>query len=229
MMNGKVITTIINISLLNNSDHSVKLYSMFPGDRDIALYRNKSIKFNKVDYVGNSENQTHGVWMEYPDKDGLRNNIQGGNQFVYFRVNDINTGAGYYDVGDQSLEDNKLSLQEEYIKYNNSKSLTGTSAWLYPKISNKYSLCLDDNSIGNNIILKPYEEIIIPVIFEYYVKDGETINKTMSFDIMPSLYKDPISYNFTITAKYSNTPQDKLVINNIVKTQLGNTFTTLIR
>ena len=33
----------------------------------------------------------------------------------------------------------------------------------------------------------------------------------MSFDIRPSLYKDPVNYTFTIIAKKENTVQDQVL------------------
>jgi hypothetical protein len=88
---------------------------------------------------------------------------------------------------------------------------------MYPKLSDRYSMSLDSNTVGDHLVIGPHEEIIIPIVFEYYIKDDSgdaVINKTMSFEIWPSLYKDPISYTFKVTAKYSASSQDKVIASN---------------
>jgi hypothetical protein len=66
------------------------------------------------------------------------------------------------------------------------------------------------------MILYPNDEIIIPIVVEFCVQrdsDKSSISKTMSFDIRPSLYKDPINYKFTIVSKYENTIQEDILAN----------------
>ena len=66
------------------------------------------------------------------------------------------------------------------------------------------------------MIIKPKEEIIIPIVVEYYInitKDSskDSISKILSFDMLPSLYKDAINYTFKITAKFNNSAQDRII------------------
>ena len=204
-----LVTTIYNLSLLNDSNHTVKLYSMFPGDRATELRILINHKFNKGDFckVQDTE-QNQGVWYEHPEGQEL----QGGNQFLYFRINDVNNGEELYVSGDQSGS-NKLSLTQDYIK--NTTTPTSTSMWMYPKLTKTYGLCLDSNIIGSHIIIKPGEEFVIPIVVEFYIGTNlNEISKTMSFDILPSLYKDPISYKFTVVAKKQNTIQDQLILSS---------------
>ena len=214
-----LVTTIYNLSLLNDSNHTVKLYSMFPGDRGTKLYSLINYKFDKSSYGADkdkNENENHGVWYEHPEGQTL----QGGNQFLYFRIKDVNNGVSLYASGDQSGS-NQLSLDSDKYKYTSTSEptseLENTSMWLYPKLTKTYGLCLDSNIIGSHIIIKPGEEFVIPIVVEFYIgSEGQPneISKTMSFDILPSLYKDPISYKFTVVAKKQNTIQDQLILSS---------------
>lgn len=242
---NKIITTVLNISIYNDSEHTAKLFSMFPGNRDTQIAQLKTAKYDKSNYVilndeGGFDNDK-GVWFEHPSFNGIAcdgvndtdsgvhkfspasNNetksIQGGNQFIYFRINDINTGDEYYETWNSTNSttagtDNKLCLDKDYINYNTELTLGESFAFMYPKLSNRYSLCLDSNTVGSSLVLAPHEEILIPVIFEYKVKDAGSISKTMSFEILPSLYKDPIPYTFKVTAKNKESIQDKIIIAN---------------
>ena len=124
--------------------------------------------------------------------------------------------------------------KKDYMKFVNNNSYenglntslnktTPTFMYVYPKLTNRFGLCLDSNTIGSHLVIKPKEEIIIPIVVEYFINIStdienesqrkDNIQKTLAFDILPSLYKDPISYQFTIIAKYENTPQDKVIAN----------------
>lgn len=203
-----LITAVFNISLYNDSDHIVKLYSMFPGSRDNQLYVITNHKFTKGDYCSA---QNKGVWFEHPAANTNEMKIQGGNQFLYFRIKDAYTGESFYDTGDQKTSNNILSLEKDHTKYGGTSAPTATLMYVYPKVSNQYGLCLDSNQISGYLTIKPKEEILIPLVVEYYVEEDGSIYKTLSFDILPSLYKDPINYKLTINAKYQNTIQDEIM------------------
>lgn len=223
----KLVSTVLNISLYNDSDHTVKLFSLFPGGRDTNIYSLKNSKFVKEDYATSSVN---GVWFNHPAtniecsmsgteghdvQEGVEQSIQSGNQYVTFRIKNPYDGAVFYGSEDQSDKD-LLSLDKDYMKYNNDTQPEKTVAYMYPKLSDRYSLSLDSNTVGDYLVMGPHEEIVIPIVFEYYVREGgdEVISKTMSFEIRPSLYKDPIAYVFKVTAKYSATSQDKVIESN---------------
>lgn len=225
-----LVTTVFNLSLLNDSEHIVKLYSMFPGNRDTDIQTLINYKFDKRNFYIEYESPTidqpesqsdeiadlYGIWYEHPKEGDKEQAIQGGNQFIYFRVKEVNTGESLYGIGDQSDKNKILSAEKGYIKCLNDSSIEKTSMWVYPKLTQRYGLCIDSNEIGSYITLKPNEEFIIPIVVEFYVKSEQNeISKIISFDILPSLYKDPITYKFTITAKYQNSVQDKLISNNL--------------
>lgn len=224
-----VATTVLNISLLNDSEHTVKLFSMFPGGRDIDLYSLTHSKFTKDNYCKDKEK---GVWIKHPshkpdcghkDEETLKS-LQSGNQFLTFRLNNPYTGEMYYtDEENFNAGGDKLSMQGGQISFAGDDGNIAedenrkNGAYMYPKLSDRYSMSLDSNTVGDHLVIGPHEEIIIPIVFEYYIKDDSgdaVINKTMSFEIWPSLYKDPISYTFKVTAKYSASSQDKVIASN---------------
>lgn len=205
------VSTVINISLHNTSSHSIKLFSMFPGNRDTQISDIINYKFDKQGYVGDKQtdgkfNQNQGVWFAHPTVDGNDRSIQGGNQFIYFRTRDINDGGVYYGSNNDK---NILSWNSERISHPKDNT---TGLYMYPSLSDKYSLCIDSNSVGSYLTLGPNEEILIPIIVEYRLT--EDLTKTMSFEIFPSLYKDPIAYTFNVTAKLDYTNQDKVISAN---------------
>jgi hypothetical protein len=209
-----LITTVFNLSILNDSDHVVKLYSMFPGSRDVNLSTLINHKFPKEDFYGKDEEQIRDIPYEYPNMPENEPGRQGGNQFIYFRTKDVNTGENFYAIEDKAEDDRMLSFDN--YKCTSTEALTDTSMWMYLKLTKKFGLCLDSNTVGSHVVIKPKEEFIIPIVVEFYIKDqGSTeIYKTMSFDILPSLYKDPMTYQFSIHAKYQHTIQDQLIIND---------------
>ena len=251
---GKLITTILNISIKNTSDHTMKLFSLFPGNRDTQLGRLKNYKYRISDYchMDDKANLNTGVWFEHPcitpdtnietnaddylkvmgyenegeglivysgvldydDTDDQPYSIQSGNQYIYFRIKDINDGELYYGSGNQSDKINKLSWDKQFYKYD-AKFMDleeqGPHAFMYPKVGDRYALHLDSNKVGDFMTLAPAEEIIIPIVFEYYIPENHRISKIMSFDLCTSLFRDPVTYTFKVNAKYSNTSLDKVL------------------
>lgn len=209
--NNKVVTTALSIVLTNNSTHTVKLFSRFPGSRDTNITYLKEKKVSDTELSNSYQvNYLRGVHYVYNVNNSIANGLQKANQFIYFRISDINNGASYYADGNVASTNNKLSLDVNYFKYQGTKPTT-TSAWMYPKVKDVYGLSLPSDAIGSYLTLFPGDEIIIPVIFEFYVTQGSSISKTMSFEIQPSLYKDPIVYTFMVTAKHTGTLVDKVV------------------
>lgn len=222
-----IVSTVLNILLTNTSQHSVKIYSLFPGSRDKNINDLVNAKYNKSDYCSG---ETEGVYIRYEDGSGSQEEkLQSANQFITFRINDPYTATPYYSN----------DSTEEIVKTDNQLNLLGTDynalevsdsygAIMYPKLSEKNGLCMDNDTTHTYITLSPNEEIIIPIIFGYKLNDEvSSISKTMSFDIRTSLYSDPINYTFTIIAKLSNTIQDKIITTNR-KFNLNNKYNTTV-
>lgn len=207
----KVVSTILNIVISNITNHTVKLYSLFPGSRDNTIQKLVNTKYNKADYTSGDDG---GVWLNYDkkDEDGSVNSdfkLQSANQFVTFRINDVYNGEKYYeDISD--LTKNTLPLKVD--KYKTGIGTDNFGTIMYPKIREEFSLCINNDTTNTYRLLNPSEEIVIPIVFEYKLsEEHNNISKTMSIDIRPSLYNDPINYTFKVTAKLDNTIQDKLI------------------
>ena len=68
----------------------------------------------------------------------------------------------------------------------------------------KQITCKENNN--SYIIINVGESIKIPLLFQYYLNNSfNKITKTLSFDIKNSLFKSPVNYTFSVTAKYDQT------------------------
>ena len=240
--NTKIVTTILDLNILNNSTHILKLYSIFPGTRD-RIINKMNTKFIKEDYTYPTNNEK-GVWMKVRKPfilfdececgntvqttgESVSYKLQSGNQFITFRIKDVNSDQLYYAGHDNdtgtSVFNSPLKKYMSYYTDDNKKNTecVDTSAYIYPLLSREYDLCVDSNKAGNCIKLNPGESISIPIAFEYHTNENEYITKYMSFDLRPSLYKDPITYTFGVTAKYQATPADNALaaINQLIGKQ----------
>jgi hypothetical protein len=113
---------------------------------------------------------------------------------------------------------------------------------VYPRMYKTNGLLMSYKEAYSYMLLNPGDQIVIPVMVEYRLNNESTgqygqndpinnITKTIAFDIRTSLYKDPMHYEVEITAKYNNTPQDKLVgslvekyKSDVIKTKQYNTI-----
>jgi hypothetical protein len=208
------VSVVLNLSLNNTSTHTVKLFSIFPGNRDTQISKLSHVKYDKTGYCVGDNN---GVWFRHPkytedcshNAGEVTQSIQSGNQFIYFRINNPYNGETYYSTSNNG---GYLSWSSTGMS---SEGVAGTNfAYMYPSLNDRYGMSLDSNAVGDHLILAPGEEIIIPIIFEYKLEQGNEISKTMSVDIRTSLYNDPINFTFKVTAKYNETMQDKILSSN---------------
>jgi hypothetical protein len=201
-----VVSTMINISLANTGDSTLKLYPIFPGNRNVLLNNTASTFVNKNNYC---KNYNEGVWFKYQYGSDVQT-LQTQNQFITFRINDAWTGETYYsntaNVGTNGTQ--------------NSNSIQSVSGWnlgmiAYPYVTTKYGLCIDSDDARSYATINPGEEIIIPIYCAFVATTPNTmVEKTISFDIRTSLYSDPVNYSFKIVGKNTSSIQDKLTIAN---------------
>ena len=225
-----IVSTVINIVITNTSDKSLKIYPLFPGNRNIKINDTVSTYFDKSNYSIKTDDITGGVFFTYKqkvdNKTDIATKLQTQNQFITFRIKDIWTGELYYDANIDSSIDNKQKINSIPSIGDEENGMV-----IYPYISNENSLCINSDSIKTYMSIAPGEEIIVPMYCEYKLtkNSNSTIKKTISFDIRTSLYHDPINYTFTVSAKNTTTVQDKVVIANRRKfssplSSLGNLF-----
>jgi hypothetical protein len=210
-----VISTVMYISLYNDSDNVVKLYSIFPGDRDDALTNTKS---GSAGYLVD----TSGIKIFHNKYKNTEESSQRLNQYIYFRTcSAYDSSIRYYSTNESStVYDSDIHIENSNVLSvidagNGDQKTVIRYSTMYPKVQSWDSLCLNTDEIESHMVIGPHEEILIPIIFKYDLSSGvKSTSKTMSFDIRKSLYKDPTNYTFRISANKTNTVQDKLIINS---------------
>ena len=145
-----------------------------------------------LDLYINYKNETSTAWKP-----------QSANQFITFRVRDAYDGSLLYTDKVDNDELNQ-ALSE------NIKIMGDRHSILYPQITDKYSLDCGSGDAISYIIINPNETIIVPLVFVYDLSQANSTSKPFSFDLRTSLYKDPITYKFTVTAKKTASIQDQL-------------------
>ena len=212
-ING-VVSTIINIVIKNTGSTALKLYPIFPGNKDVEINSAFSGYVNKLSYCGEIGG---GVWIRYQhtNDNNTDNNyadkLQTQNQFLTFRITDLWTGQSIYapNVG---VSTNNL---QNLFKIDNVKKADECAMAVYPYLTTIDGLSIISDSTRTAFIVNPGEEIVVPVMCEYVATEPNTaIQKTISFDIRTSLYTDPINYKFTVIGKNTSTFQDKLTNTN---------------
>ena len=206
------VETYLNIILSNTSSHVVKLYPIFPGPNDETINSLKNIKYDKGGYCGVKTDgvtveEKQGVYMGYPTGAQTTPTLQLANQYITFRINNPYDGTKYYKDGANGNTENQQSIS-------GLPTLNGEGAVVYPKLNEKTSLCLDNSNKMVYKVINPGESIIVPIYMEYCLKDTASINKTLSFDLRTSLYKDLNNYTFTVVFKQESTLEDEQYVNN---------------
>ena len=184
--NNGVVSTMLNISISNVGDTAMKLYSVFPGNRNIKINHTSAAVVKKDNYCAGTNG---GVWFKY-QQGSDKNKLQTQNQFITFRIKDAWTGEAYYseraDVGSHNLQD---YTQLDVVTESKRKGMV-----IYPYVSTKYGLCIDSDDPRSYIVINPGEGKLLYLCTEYVVKDSNTnIEKTISFDLRTSLYSDPVN------------------------------------
>jgi hypothetical protein len=207
------ISTLINLNISNTTNGTIKLYSIMPGNRDTTINDVINTRVDKNGYIITSDDKTGGVHYDWI---GRKNEItlQKCNQFVTFRARDLWTGNPYYgtDKDEVIAPDKMLQTAVEIPSLTYGK----TSMTLYPYLSNKYGISLDNDEVKTYKVLNPNSEIVVPIKCEFQF-GTETVNeivKYISFDIKTSLYKDPVNYTIKVIVKRRSTVEDKMYNKN---------------
>lgn len=214
--NGSV-KVILNIVLSNPSNNSIKLYPIFPGNSNTKLSSAQRGKFNNFDYCFNEN--TAGVWIKNMTASSDEYFLQTCNQFITFRVNDINDGSELYsNKGADEFRKSGGFSSKTLSRYKDGCNLRNTlGAVLMPCVKNVKSLCANKQTTHISYFeIEPKQEVSIPILFEYRL--DPTINyveKTLSFDMRTSLYQDPVNYIFKVIAKYEDTDIDQVFNTNM--------------
>lgn len=201
-----VVSTVINISISNPTENILKLYPIFPGNRSVEI--NDSVMANTAEKNGYTSGGT-GVWYKY-GSDGK--SMQTLNQYITFRIKDVWDGTEYYSadagVGTQNQQN---SMDIDTINISNDP----IAMVIYPCVANENSLCVASDNNRTCLTINPGEEVIVPLLCQFAVNNANaSIEKTISFDLRNSLYKDPINYTIKFVAKNTTTVHDLVVTTN---------------
>lgn len=142
---SKIASLICSIRLVNNSQHSLKIFPMFPGTSGTLLndLLQKKAKFTLGDYCENKSNNKYGVYICSNTKNDNNEPIekfelQKTNQILTFRLNNPYTGESYYD--EASLDDDQRyyygSNQENYpdvYHTGDTADISHQDNWIYTK------------------------------------------------------------------------------------------------
>jgi hypothetical protein len=189
-----VVSTMMNICISNTSDKLVKLYSLFPGNRDVVI--NKSIN-RVVDKNNYCSGEKGGVLLRYIGDNNV-SKLQTQNQFLTFRINDIYTGEKLYTESATVASNGVQNINSIF----NVDNLQNVAMAVYPYLTSPYGLCIESNENKSYKILNPGETITVPIYCAFIAKDlNSSINKIISFDLRTSLYGDPINYSIKVTGK----------------------------
>ncbi len=191
---------------------------------------NTSIKYTLLENAPEKMSDK-GVWMKVGGQKNIM--LQRCNQFINFRTSSIIGTTKYYEENPTDniyVTNNILSgiVNNEDTCYMDLYP-TSIGVSLYPSITNEKSLICNNIGTISYQLLNPGDTIVIPMLLKYKLgewgtKVGSTdpvlikqygqVSKTISFDLLPSLYQDPINYEFTVTCKFELTPQDRALMNN---------------
>lgn len=211
----------IEFTLSNTELNSIKSNTPITlnNKSSISLYSDDNS--SNVQVLENSEETENdkGVWMRISGGDNYI--LQRCNQFMNFRTSSIIGTTKYYNENpsDTIYGDNNLSGVLKYIDLQEGSK----GATLYPCITNEKSLICNNIGTISYQLLNPGDTIVIPMLLKYKLetigddpkqKYVNQVSKTISFDLLPSLYQDPINYEFTVTCKYQLTDQDRALMNN---------------
>jgi hypothetical protein len=193
-----VVSTIMNISIANTGNTAMKLYSIFPGNRDVTINKSTSSYVNKNGYCDGN----NGVYFRY-NYSNNDSGLQTQNQFITLRMNDAWTGEAYYGGGKNCQSATGIE---------NITSAQKLNMVIYPYVTTKYGLCIDSDDVRSYVVINPGEEIIVPMYCAFIASEpGSQVERTISFDLRTSLYNDPVNYSFKVVGKNTASIQDQLL------------------
>lgn len=125
---------------------------------------------------------------------------------VIYKYEDIygySTGSKIVSLDNSTSITDFINATKDNGRINNKlKDISGyDGAFLFVNLNNMSELLTDGSERGNKEI-KVGESVSIPIIFEYFLSEKQTITKRMMFDIKNSLLNNPLNYIIELTANY---------------------------
>jgi hypothetical protein len=211
-----------SLTLTNTTEHTVYLFSVFPGSRDITVDDRQHKIFPSDDFQINGANGSGVgiVWTADDTQTTIKSVAykQRCNQIITFRRTNPYDGSPLGPLG--------ASVYPNFSEYNASHDqATGTcntnkpaGLFVYPMSPNQYGLCMDADAVNAKYRLAPGETIQFDCIIEYMLNNTKSSDAwTLGVMVRTSLYADPLYYQIQIVAKYNQSTSDLL---NSAKTSI---------
>lgn len=218
-----LVSCMVLLVFKNKSQHSVNIYSIFPGTEDQTINSLRYTKFDKLDYIdrisAGNINIEGGVYLGYPGNNSSTEfKLQTANQWVTFRTNNVYDGHKYYGSSFSPTEEFSDSLLgthindfENFLVVNDAKH---TGLCLYPYLNDKHQLQKQGSLFNGSLILGAGESLSVPIMCHYRFMPSQSTQNTfikyLSFDVRTSLYSDPLNYTVQICANNSESIQEKI-------------------
>lgn len=231
ILNGDVVEIMGVLGIGNKSEHTVNIFSMFPASRDMYIGEldESHVKYDQTDFVPNYSSGIIGQAIAIQTTGVDTNEVsystgnQRGNQYIVFRYTNPYDGSPIIESSTICKSNTSylsysrgymtLSKQEDVL-VSTSGSDIGTS-WVYaaPYEQPTYSMCLNSDTVSSKLVIPSGESITIPIIIRYMINSSSSAEAsyTIGFNLRNSLYSDPLYYQFTLNAKYTQSIQDSLV------------------
>lgn len=222
------------LSIANESDHTINLFSMFPASRSIFLGSITNTKYDQEDFytgsvMSSTDDITYTGWrgqaIAYYETTSSVFKIerQRGNQFISWRRNNpynaevLCDSSSLYSISSdfdtiiESSSSDEITCEAITNIINNIENPGDNWVYACPLQQPRYNMCIDSDVVSSKITITSGEVLTIPILIYYHnSEDGGASTYTLAFNIRTSLYSDPLFYQFTLTSKYSQSLTDTL-------------------
>ena len=216
----KTVSLLFNIRLTNISNHSLKIFPMFPGQSGVAINNLTTSPFalNQFYDSAGSASPASGdfsaVWIKIPATTQYADGWmpQQTNQIITFRTKNPYDASVYYSKDSTSRNGSSTYLPS--YKANLADIASSGQIIMYPKLVKSDGLTLTFKEASKYMLLNKEDDIVIPILIQYNMTgaaDGASYKRTMSFDVRTSMYTDPLTYAFTVEVPKTTKIEDKLV------------------
>lgn len=229
---GEVVKIAAQIKVTNTSNHTVRLFPVFPGPRDSHITELTNTPYVNMRDIWvrteTNENKTkaiiNSVLIGHPgDAGGSEGKFeyQKGNQIGLFCLANPFNGEPYNNKYYGGDKDGSFLVQDNLgVTYANGKDKkTGITNKLkdskglicFPISLTEYGLCLESSAVQAKKELAPQDSIIFPLSIQYHLaNDFPDADFTLGLSLRNSLYLDPLYYECKLIAKISQTVEDAL-------------------
>lgn len=229
---GAVVYCPATITLSNTTNHTVHLFSMFPGARTIFIKNAKTEAYTRFETKYFIDGNSGPAIINTAVREGTeparaRSFPQRMNQIITYRAKNP------YDGSWLGKKPNEAYIDEEFFNNEFDGFSRGTDGLLegtdseggkgmktfvhvFPQCPSEYGMCMTSDAVNAKVSLAPGESISFQLHIEYHIVSKATeTNKsqeefTIGFNVRNSLYLEPLYYQLRFIGKYNQTTGDRL-------------------